>query len=100
MGTNYYLRKPQCKKCGRGNEEIHLGKKSAGWKFLFHKTNEIKDFDSFCEYIKTGEIYDEYDRKISVENLLDIIENSKNEKSHIPDSEIINGYDFLDCDFC
>lgn len=36
MGTNYYITadKP-CEKCGRGGEELHIGKSSAGWKFLF-----------------------------------------------------------------
>lgn len=34
MGTNYYLRKV-CSTCGHAEEELHIGKQSAGWVFLW-----------------------------------------------------------------
>ncbi len=34
MGTNYYWREQQCKSCKR-YAEVHVGKSSAGWCFLF-----------------------------------------------------------------
>lgn len=39
MGTNYYLNpEAPCVHCGlvERNENIHIGKLSAGWRFLFH----------------------------------------------------------------
>ena len=98
MGTNYYLHKPPCPCCNKG-EKIHLGKSSAGWKFLFHKTKEIYDFDSFCKVIKTGLIYNEYGEYLFEEDLLNIIFSKLGGKEH-PDVEHIDGYDFLECDFC
>lgn len=36
MGTNYYLHRNVCVTCGRGEDRLHIGKRSAGWQFLFH----------------------------------------------------------------
>lgn len=38
MGTNYYLRHNACGGCGR-YDDIHIGKQSAGWSFLFRAYN-------------------------------------------------------------
>jgi len=98
MGTNYYLHTDFCPCCGHPKQKIHLGKNSCGWKFLFHKTSNIKDFPSFCGVIMNGLIYDEYDRLISTDEMLEIIESSMKEKDH-PDVEIIKGYNFLAAEF-
>lgn len=34
MGTNFYLRERPCQSCGR-SDDIHVGKRSAGWSFGF-----------------------------------------------------------------
>ena len=99
MGTNYYLKKDTCPHCLRPREIIHLGKSSAGWKFLFHKTKQVYDYESFCKFIKTGFIYDEYDNSLFDDDLINLIQSKQGEKEH-PDCENIGGYDFLDCDFC
>lgn len=99
MGTNYYLHTDFCKYCGKPKKEVHLGKSSSGWKFLFHKTRQMFNFNSFCNFIEKGIIYDEYGNKCSSDDLLHLISIKQDEK-HNPQSENINGYDFLDCDFC
>lgn len=99
MGTNYYLHTDFCKCCGKPKKEVHLGKSSCGWKFLFHKSRQMFDFDSFCKFIEKGIIYDEYGNKCSSDDLLHLISIKQDEK-HNPQSENIDGYDFLDIDFC
>ncbi len=35
MGTNFYWRQPACAHCGRADNDLHVGKQSGGWSFLF-----------------------------------------------------------------
>lgn len=101
MGTNYYLETYYCPCCGKPRKTEHLGKSSIGWKFLFHKTDRIKDFKSFCDFIKEGEVKDEYGRTIDKKKLVELIESKQKDKSHIPEEAIIiDNYDFCDEDFC
>ena len=99
MGTNYYLHTDFCPCCGKPREEAHLGKTSYGWKFLFHKTKQVYDYKSFCNFIKQGIIYDEYGDKYSSLDMLDLVDSFQNDKEH-PNCEHIDGYDFLASDFC
>lgn len=41
MGTNYYLEK-ECECCGHV-ERVHVGKSSAGWRFLWHAYEDPVD---------------------------------------------------------
>ena len=41
MGTNYYA----VKKRPTIREPLHIGKSSAGWKFLFQEVNKYNSFD-------------------------------------------------------
>ena len=89
MGTNYYIKKymtPEQKKeviDAINNdqydeardiisevEKIHIGKRSAGWKFLWD-ANEFKYFEptkeSLIEWLKSGQIVDEYKREFTFE---------------------------------
>lgn len=74
MGTNYYLklyRGDKCEHCGRSDEldEIHIGKSSAGWKFLFDPNyGEFPTFLAWQKMLEThpNDIYDEYGRNISL----------------------------------
>lgn len=87
MGTNFYLRKRLSeydKEIGIQYlndddydllrdlipEDIHIGKRSAGWKFLFN-ANNFKYFqpnkESLIKWLKSGQIIDEYDRKFTFE---------------------------------
>lgn len=36
MGTNFYWTEESCAACGRGDEEVHIGKSSVGWVFALH----------------------------------------------------------------
>ena len=38
MGTNYYHVSSVCPHCGRGDEDLHIGKSSMGWAFCFRCT--------------------------------------------------------------
>lgn len=96
MGTNYYLETDFCPCCGKPKSKIHLGKSSAGWKFLFRKTDCVKSYDDFLEFIKKGVIVDEYNVPIPEFEMIDLIQTKQKEKSHGFDDE----YDFLDGDFC
>ena len=100
MGTNFYLHTNFCPCCGQPREKVHLGKSSCGNKFLIHKIpNRIFNYKSFCSYIKEGVIYDEYGTEWKIEEFLGNVDNYQDDKEH-PDAEHIDGYDFLDCDFC
>lgn len=87
MGTNYYIKKymtPEQKQkiINKINndeyeeakwdleeiEDIHIGKRSTGWKFLWD-ANDFKYFEptkeSLIEWLKSGQIIDEYGRKFT-----------------------------------
>jgi hypothetical protein len=98
MGTNYYLHKDYCPCCGHPKVEVHLGKSSGGWKFLFNKTRQVYNYETFCNFLKTGTIYDEYGNVRSEDYLLDLIQSKQLDQEH-DDCEHIDGYDFLNCDF-
>ena len=90
MGTNFYLRKKfdsqdQRKllediRYGRYNEaeemicfKVHIGKRSAGWKFLWN-ANNFKYFKqsktSLFEFLKTGRIFDEYGKEFTFDQFI------------------------------
>lgn len=109
MGTNYYAVK---RKPCLYNREIHIGKSSFGWLFLFKDNNEFHTFPQLKKWLNnnvdTGEyvLFDEYNREIDKDELLDLIEKKQNdEKSkNNPDNfneycKNIDGYRFTDRDF-
>lgn len=80
MGTNYYINFDYCPSCGRGMR-LHIGKKSAGWRFSFaaHKKPNIQCTHDWRELLKYMPIIDEYDNEISYEAFFEIIEESRRE---------------------
>ena len=74
MGTNYYLQTDFCPCCGKPRQTLHLGQSSHGWKFLFHQQPRIFDYESFYRVIDTGIIVHDYERQLSKDDLIDIIE--------------------------
>jgi hypothetical protein len=54
--------------------EVHLGKRSAGWKFLwnFHKNKYYSDKESLEAYVRSGRIIDEYGAEISPDEFLEM----------------------------
>ena len=106
MGTNYYV----VKKKPTIREPLHIGKSSAGWKFLFQEVNKCNSFDSDLEihtfeqwkdFLKNNSeivILNEYDEEVSVKDFLDLVEKKQKEK-HDEYSKNVNGYRFTDRDF-
>lgn len=109
MGTNYYAVKS---KPSLYNRVIHIGKSSIGWLFLFKDNDEFHTYPQFKEWLKknvdTGEyvLFDEYNREITKDYLLSIIDNMqrdeinlKNQENFEYDVKNIDGYRFTDRDF-
>lgn len=109
MGTNYYA----VKKKPTISEPLHIGKSSAGWKFLFQEVNKYNSFDSnleihtfeqwkdFLENNKEIVILNEYDEEISVKEFLDLVSKKQKEdnKNNFNNAKNVNGYRFTDRDF-
>lgn len=108
MGTNYYVRKNECDKCGR-YEEIHLGKKSSGWVFIFQYNGGefYKTVEEMKKWVKNKQIWNEYDEKVSYKEFWSMIgEAQKDIKNHKHAEEypseydfMLNGYSFTNRDF-
>ena len=106
MGTNYYA----VKKKPTIGKPLHIGKSSAGWKFLFqeiYKYNsfdwnlEIHNFDQWKDFLENNNeivILNEYDEEISVKDFLDLVEKKQKEKQG-EYSKNVNGYRFSDKNF-
>ena len=78
MGTNFYVRKDET--------SVHIGKRSAGWKFLFAPHPELYDQTkaSINRYLKLNKenFYDEYGEKVDLDEFWEDIDWRK------------DGYDF------
>ena len=114
MGTNYYFfKEAPCDKCGRRDSEgTHIGKASIGWRFLIHIypdacVNTIKDWEAILRLDEEGTyIEDEYDERMSVDELLKYIESKKDEQRHddgtgpVVTSHNTDACDYSTADFC
>ena len=82
MGTNYYYRTATCPMCGHSKDETHIGKSSGGWTFAFHGTEEIRSYADWLRVLASGEgeIFDEYDRKVTVEEFKELVESKRFEE--------------------
>ena len=51
---------------------VHLGKRSSGWKFCwnFHKEKYYKDKESLLNFIRTGRVVNEYGEEMNVEEFI------------------------------
>lgn len=54
--------------------EIHLGKRSMGWKFCwnFHKNKYFNDKTSLEAFVRSGRVIDEYGQEISPDEFLEM----------------------------
>ena len=84
MGTNYYINsKPACPTCGHREEPLHIGKASAGWKFLFASypykgINTRQDWAVFMGM--TDEVItDEYGHRLTRTEFWDKVEKHQDE---------------------
>jgi len=50
----------ECPECHRFEEDIHLGKMSAGWQFLWQRTDEWQTVADIEAALPNGEIRNEY----------------------------------------
>ena len=113
MGTNYYAVKNKPTVLS----PIHIGKSSMGWKFCFHKVCSFENYiteeplNTFPQWKKFLEeqaaagnivIMNEYDEIVELNYLLELIESKQSEDN--PDnftwSDNIDGYRFIDGEFC
>ena len=88
MGTNYYAKKHYYGYWGDYVEKYHIGKSSAGWKFLFnHVKNETHslytgdDWDKFLDDFSV-EIEDECGRKVKLLNFWVMVHNKQDSEAH------------------
>ena len=100
MGTNYYTKVNECNECGR-HDDIHLGKSSAGWQFVFQYNGGqyYKDTEEMREWMKGKIICDEYGRNVSGDQFWKFVESKQSDTQGGGDATIINGYTFYDSEF-
>lgn len=70
MGTNHYLKVNVCEHCGRAEKELHVGKSSPGWRFLFHGIpGEVETRAHWLALMRTPghALRDEYGKPMTVE---------------------------------
>ena len=115
MGTNYYL----TKNSATVRPPLHIGKSSAGWKFIFRKYEDLEregyeeeyfnsienvnDWKSYLEYKTTNDNYlimTEYDEQVSLDDFWSMVEKKQKEKSdYWAEISYIGEYDFCDFEF-
>jgi hypothetical protein len=103
MGTNYYAVK---KKPSEYNNEIHIGKSSGGWRFLFQGYSDeltINSKEDWEKFLKNDEyvIMDEYGSRISYKDFFKLVEDKQkeNNKDNFAYAVNRNGYRFSYNDF-
>ena len=54
------------------NMNVHLGKRSVGWKFLwnFHNNEYYSDKEELFQFIRRGRVINEYSEEIPVEEFI------------------------------
>lgn len=80
MGTNYYWQagEDRCRECGRSdNEEIHIGKSSAGWCFMLH-VDPAKEIEGLADWLERwfrdgSRIRDDYGTDITATEMWAIV---------------------------
>lgn len=107
MGTNYYVHTPPCEKACEhcsASEQLHLGKSSGGWRFLFQADEDWPREDAhklWMERAKSGEIRDEYGDTVTLDELLALVAAKQGGRSHTaydPEMQRVHGaalYDSL-----
>ena len=86
MGTNFYWHRNICSHCGH-YEKRHIGKSSAGWRFLLrgyeeYEINSLEDWVKVIEGDPTGKIFDEYGDEYSLSDLVDRIKAKADGERH------------------
>ena len=97
MGTNYYITLDACACCGRGGEELHIGKSSGGWCFSLntHPENGIESLEDWKAVWADKPIKDEYGNTINPDEMLRII-TQRTWRGEFPRRHAIDGSHCLD----
>ena len=98
MGTNYYLKRNICNECGR-YDELHVGKSSAGWRFIFRRYDDVRNVEDWKQLMKENEFWNEYGEKVEYEWFWELVHNKQSGRIHHYDSELIDGFVFCDNEF-
>ena len=101
MGTNYFLHRNKCDKCGR-YDEVHIGKSSGGWRFVFHYIpNAFEKVTDWMQAMADGQIFDEYGRLVSFNEFWTTVDIKQKElrQCGLQGFRDIDNYDFLEGDF-
>lgn len=107
MGTNYYVRLNICPTCKRPEEEIHLGKSSAGWKFHLRANDYqyYKSWDEMKNWLKDKSIFNEYGEEKTCDYFIKLVESKQLAEEESEDcinvmhGKIIDGYVFYNREF-
>ena len=131
MGTNYYLRARNkvleldvCECCGKGTEvmlvmpdDIHIGKRSHGWKFVFHgykwfdatkyglnTSTTLDSYEQWLRFLVVSQnvfiIVDEYGAVLDLSEMLSITLHDFNGKtSQLPSTVDQLGFNFIYSEF-
>ena len=101
MGTNYYAQIKVCPKCKRPEKELHIGKSSGGWMFLFRVNHEeYQTVAQLKKWLAKKVIRDEYGHKVSHKVFWRMVEGKQKLLKHGEYGEInIDGYYFYDQEF-
>ncbi len=76
MGTNFYLTVNRCECCGR-SDELHIGKRSAGWPFSFRAQGDLTSFSAWNQALADPVVYairDEYHAAYTVEEFIAMVD--------------------------
>jgi hypothetical protein len=107
MGTNYYLHRHVCDKCGRSDEPIHIGKRSGGWTFSFRGYRNAWEADQLgrtltreqdwrdfleSETAKGSGIQNEYGEAISLDYFWSMVNDYRSNQNNHTTWCLANGY--------
>lgn len=105
MGMNYHTYAGNsCSHCGRGDEEVHLGKSSVGWDFSLHLHPEFyADWESMKQWLKGRTIKNEHEAVYTHEQFVEMVERKQKERpfAHKNDQygHYVGDFYFMECDF-
>lgn len=100
MSTNFYLHLNACTHCNTSTAVMHIGKRSAGWTFLWrgHKDAGVLSMKDWQEQFKNTShvIKDEYGLVFSVSEFMSMIESINYNSSHFLAEDFFN-YQYKNC---
>lgn len=99
---NYYVKEKPCHACGRSGESIHLGKSSGGWIFMFNLNGKrfYKNVEEMRIWLRGKTIVNENGGKVSENYFWNMVEEKQRTGKYDRQyAMVIDGFNFLDCEF-